>query len=195
MDYDEQVVEFLSQKENLRLALEVVEHIEDVKRKLRGGFWESLKTLLVAGLAKLAGGELWEVCSPDERESECMLWIPSKGIASDALVFGVGIGESNHGGQTQLFYGIRSSKDVSGTPGALKTIKGLQEELDKKKCEFGAAWWPAWKWIDDLYPGDKWFLVRLAENRDALITDVANLVLGLFEESSGALAKANGVVA
>ena len=43
MDYESEVVKFLSQKENLPFALEIAEKIVVVKEKLQKDFWKSVE--------------------------------------------------------------------------------------------------------------------------------------------------------
>jgi hypothetical protein len=57
--YDNAVVEFLGDKANIRLALEIADRIDDVKTKLDCTFWERLEQKI---LQKLTPSKGWRLC-------------------------------------------------------------------------------------------------------------------------------------
>jgi hypothetical protein len=65
--YDDAIVEFLSDKANIQLALEIAERIEGVKQKLDRTFWERLEQKI---LQKLMPPKGWRICLQRDRTGQ-----------------------------------------------------------------------------------------------------------------------------
>jgi hypothetical protein len=65
--YDDAIVEFLGDKANIRLALEIAERIEEVKNTLDRTFWERLEQKI---LQKLTPPKAWRIRLYRERSSK-----------------------------------------------------------------------------------------------------------------------------
>ncbi len=76
--YDDALIEFLANKANIRLALEIADRIEEVKHKLDRTFWERLKHKI---LQKLTPSKGWRLCLHRDRTGKenrvnLDLWYP-----------------------------------------------------------------------------------------------------------------------
>jgi hypothetical protein len=65
-DYETVVVDFLSRKENIRVALEIGERIDQVKWKLAMDFWTALQESLASFLKDSDLSARWEMRVDDE---------------------------------------------------------------------------------------------------------------------------------
>jgi hypothetical protein len=62
--YDDAIVEFLADKANIRLALEIAGRIEEIKQKLDRTFWERLEQKMLKQLTPSKG---WRLCLHRDR--------------------------------------------------------------------------------------------------------------------------------
>ncbi len=75
MDYNAQVTEFLSRRENLLFAFEIVERLEDVKDKFQKEFWLGVRDVIRRRLARSGQTGRWEIDFPNESKLNGTSWM------------------------------------------------------------------------------------------------------------------------
>jgi hypothetical protein len=183
MNYDDEVVAFLAEKENLPLALEVADRIESVKDMIQREFWVCLRDLLNKELEK-SGYSNWQIDLTDEKElcknyAQCC--IRPKNGATTSLQLRVAVEQEYGYGVYQLYYGIQWNEEVDTLiqqPLVQKLLKDLESKQFKTELP---SWFLGWKYMD-YYPRRKDFLLKMAADKTAIVNAVSKDVWSLFKD-------------
>ena len=192
MSYTDAVVDFLSKRQNLVLALEIVDQLELVKDKFQIEFWlalgEAMKTRL-----KRAKSKQWEIEMPDEADL-CANWVGCSlyplTVSDDQYYLGVGFQQvTPDSGGYHFRYGIWWCDEVSKKAAAVKQARTLIDKLAKEGFKSN-NWWIGRK-DTKLVPRGKDFMLRMVTNKQALVDEMAQLLWELFQDNCASIEAAN----
>ena len=181
MNYEDAVLDFLSKEENLLIALEVSERIEQLKIRLHEEFWFTFRSALQDTLTQSRWSNEWEV-RMTVREAllkdyaSCLL-VP-RSIQRDQRYLRFGLQQGTRSQDYPLSYGIVWNKAL-GTELNIKEVDVLADKLRKEGFR-SDSWWIGYKYLN-YYPPRKEFLLRMAANRDEFIQEMIELLRALFE--------------
>ena len=191
-DYRDAVVEFLSKPENLEVALEIAELVEDVKDKLVREFWHAVKSKVCESQNKLP---TWSVkLDSDEqlkRNYSGLRCVPD--TASKAQQY-LGFRISQEGGM--IYQGVCWNKEME-TPfdelsKKLPELSVIRDRLLQLSKEYAKStkWWIGWKYLNN-GQGLKEKMTLLRIRGGGLATDVADEFLQLVEKMREPVEEAN----
>ena len=190
MDYESEVVKFLSQKENLPFALEIAEKIVVVKEKLQKDFWKSVEVKLKERLDKSSFKETWMIKIDDDVLSSWSgLSIVPKTTTQFLHIFPR---IQQWSGDLRLFYGIRYSRK-NEEPISIKVLSDFFNELGEENYK-NNYWWVGYKFTD-IRPMTNNFLFKVVDNLDTLVEDVVNMLWELFEDKVDSINQINEAIA
>ena len=206
MSYEEEIVGFLSSPENLRLALDIEEHLKNVKVTLEEKFWKDLlasmgKTFLNNSSAH--GVYDWQVVEPVGSNSKNKWpWIslqPKKLIAGQrffcftiqkeagTLYGGIPLRKQNDQNYRESFGPL-----FMEIPG----LKELQDKLRSQNFKTPNDGWLSWKWFDESSESQilsKKNILSLAEGTD--YADLMTKILwDMFIENREAVERINKAI-
>lgn len=192
-EYKDAAVEFLLKPENLELALEIAELVEDVKDRIVLEFWHAVKRKVCESQSKLPTWSVELDCDEDLKKAgyrglRCVPDAASK--AQHYLGFRI-----TQGGGT-IYQGVCWNEEMK-TPfdelskkvPRLTTIRDRLRELSKEYAK-ADAWFIGWKYLNN-GQGLKEKMTLLRIRRGDLATDVADEFLQLVETMREPVEEAN----
>jgi hypothetical protein len=190
MDYESEVVKFLTQKENLPFALEIAEKIVVVKEKLQKDFWKSVEAKLKERLDNSSFRETWMIKIDDDVLSSWsgLSIVPTTTPQSLHIFPRI----EQWSGDLRLFYGIRYSRK-NEEPISMKVLNDFFNELGEENYK-NNYWWVGYK-LTDIRPMTNNFLFKVVDNLDALVEDVINMVWELFSDKAKSINQINEAIA
>ena len=190
MDYESEVVKFLSQKENLPFALEIAEKIVVVKEKLQKDFWKSVEVKLKYELDKSSFKDAWMIkIDEDVLSTWSGLSIVPTATPQFLHIFPR---IEQWRGDLRLFYGIRYDRK-NEEPITIPVLANLINELGEENYK-NNPWWIGYK-LTDIQPMSNNFLFKIVDNLDALVEDVINMVWELFSDKAKSINQINEAIA
>ena len=199
-DYGTKVTEFLAQRENLTTALEIANHVENVRRLLVLRFWRAVEQKVRGHLARFPSWES-EMSSDDDLfrvgGSEPGIFLRPKSLEIDPGYFAFKLGDG-----WGLFYGIFAAghSEVTVT-NLLKAASELPEYHAVKRDFPDDGWGHQWiigRYLDELSDRKKLSenenLVRLSDGT-ALADKAAGCILQLFDARLAAVESLNALLA
>ena len=190
MDYESEVVKFLSQKENLPFALEIAEKIVVVKEKLQKDFWKSVEAKLKERLDNSSFRETWMIKIDEDVLSTWsgLSIVPITTLQSLHIFPRI----EQWSGDLRLFYGIRYSRK-NEEPISIKVLDDFISKLGEENYK-NNSWWIGYK-LTDIRPMTNNFLFKVVDNLDAVVEDVINMVWKLFEDKVDSINQINEAIA
>jgi hypothetical protein len=194
MDYDAQVTEFLSKRENLLFVFEIAERLEDVKDKFQKEFWLGVQDVIQRRLRRSRLTGKWELYSPNESELSGTRWIPCNlyptTCKDEDPYLGLGLQQNASG---QFVYGVWWHNPV-GKKTRLEPVKRLAKVLNSEGFDMTYDSWLGKK-ILDLAPRSKEFVLRMVAGKHIVIEEMADLLWTLFESKHTMIEAANRALA
>jgi hypothetical protein len=190
MDYESEVVKFLSQKENLPFALEIAEKIVVVKEKLQKDFWKSVEVKLKKNLDSSRFRDTWMIKIDEDVLSTWsgLSIVPITRLQSLHIFPRI----EQWRGDLRLFYGINYSRK-NEEPITIPVLANLINELGEENYK-NNPWWIGYK-LTDIRPMTNNFLFKVVDNLDALVEDVINMVWELFSDKAKSINQINEAIA
>ena len=190
MDYESEVVKFLSQKENLPFALEIAEKIVVVKEKLQKDFWKSVEVKLKKNLNSSSFRDTWMIKIDEDVLSTWsgLSIVPITSLQSLHIFPRI----EQWSGDLRLFYGIRYSRE-NKEPITIPVLANLINELGEENYKNNPRW-IGFK-LTDIRPMTNNFLLKVVDNLDALVEDVINMVWELFSDKAKSINQINEAIA
>lgn len=182
MKYRDAMVKFLSQKENLEYALEIADHIGEVKNRIFTSFWDGLAERL---RGKAIGWTVERNLQPQANNTGVYLVPPPRADAK-ASVFAFRVQQelkSSIGNMSFFLAGVRTL-DGNPMPGRdrVRTLEPARQLIsilnshDKNSNER----WLGWKRLSRDFDGERNFLLNIG---DSIIDLFADEAIALFEET------------
>lgn len=186
MDYEQEVIDFLSQKENLPFVLDVAEKVEPVKEKLLLDFWNGLEAKFNAKLTEQALTDRWKVKRDHDIPSDWggISLIP---VEEPSIIY-LHPGLEQWAGSLRLFYGMHWSKE-NKDPITFPDVRTLKLCLRNDRFK-GSDWWIGYK-LTDIYTRNKGFLIRISRNLDSVVDNVADISFDLIGKYVALVERAN----
>ena len=181
MDYDKEVINFLSKKENISTVWDIYDYFKRVNEKIHMDFWISVTKSLKIKLQPYA--HIWRM---DFQPDKCLeqygglVLRPVSETQKNSLRFG--LDQETRAGSLQLYISIHCNRGADMTQvieneilqDLMKKFKEAGFEISKPASGF-------WKWVD-YRPQTRDFCVRIANNIDAVTLDVVNQFWHVFED-------------
>ena len=190
MDYESEVVKFLSQKENLPFALEIAEKIVVVKEKLQKDFWKSVEVKLKENLNSSSFKDTWMIKIDEDVLSTWsgLSIVPTTTPQSLHIFPRI----EQWRGDLRLFYGIRYNRK-NEEPITIPVLANFINELGEENYKNNPRW-IGYK-LTDIQPMTNNFLFKVVDNLDALVEDVINMVWELFSDKAKSINQINEAIA
>jgi hypothetical protein len=166
---DEKIMEFLRQKENLPLALEVGRYATRLRQELTAEFWRRVQERLIAA-AKLPGEwQIDEISWPTYRGWNAI----EKPFAGKSQALGFAAEEFQGGNQHDIYIGTCWKlpvplKDKNYSKGPLLT---LRQEMLAAGFESWPPEWVCGKYVRQ-YTNSDGFYIEYAQNADSVVDSV-----------------------
>lgn len=190
MKYEDAIVEFLAQKDNLELALQVSEHLEAVKRQLHSRFWSRCRDLLQERLCQMGAGKSWTVRPDDDKDpmvNDDGIWVdPSHVEQAVHLTYGL---VQWFSGEFSLYLKVTTSKGdgLMGHEGAeLDELRSVLADENCRKASYAIGWQYVRK-----YQSHNSFLLEAAEKAEVTARNAVDVLADLIEKSEAAASKVN----
>ncbi len=188
--YEDEITNFLLEKENFLLALDIEDHFNHAKDNLHTRFWERLRETVAGRLPE--GG--WQLQLDDftgentvSRGYFGLSILPPETPPRLHLMFRI----EQHAGPTYLpLYGGVSWTEVPGSAAAESLIAPLQAQLKEDGFTRSNEKWPGWRYIRGLSSrGD--FLREYMERGDDLLQEITGHLTMMVERHGPELLSAN----
>jgi hypothetical protein len=190
MDPVEDVYTFLSQPENIDIALEIAEYVEKLKGKAHDLFWEAFRLELMRKFSQENIGSTWEYS--DKRENETGSWyirarISQKGYSGKNLSLCFGVVAKD-----QFYWGVWKH-NLSDTEIDNYSIKDLEMVLFERKITHTgpSPKWIAWGDYTKYQIKNREFLHQIFHDKEKLVSEIVNDFWQLFLECKPILEKIN----
>lgn len=184
-DYNDEIIDFLCQEENLRTALEICSRMDDVKLKLHNEFWLSFDNALKTRLGDSPYANRWEIAKNQPPKSTFTTSLYP--LSPQSAEIGIGLSEEGRNQNYHLFYTIGFRKTGTRKPEAA----ALRSKL--RKLGFKKSVGPAYimhKYLD-YRTGKDGFLLRVAANPVDLAQEILEGLWIVFEQTSPEILDAN----
>jgi len=192
MKYEDKIWDFLAQKENLPIAIEIADSIEKVKRRVGNGFWERVRPSLQRRLEEggLHGGWCQELKKDEEGFAFGILLYP-KPERDPVALFRYGLEEElEKPARYHIYQGIFPPSPV---PRALnKPVSDLQSPLLDEGYEKSKGW-TVWKYIRD-FTSENEFVLTVADRGDEFASGVAENFWDFFDATRARVEKLNAAL-
>ena len=191
MDYEEAVSEFLSRKENFRLALEVAERMDDVKARKQIAFWEQAYTLLQTKLQNSPRSDSWIVDSAAEEDllrEDCGIYFIQKRFQDMPGSLYFGLTHYEHG-RYYVYHRLAWEEEPRTQDQITEEVGRLRDAL-KADGWRSSKWSVGWKHIR-AFDSHKSFLLELVERSEELAESCAEAFWEFFCSRAEDAAKAN----
>ncbi len=172
MNYEQEIIQFLSKPENLSLVFEIADKVYQVRKKLHNEFWDFVINDLESKLRDSQFNKDWELeKSPDLCSSWSGVWFKPKYNVSDYHVFPRI--EQWAASDLNIFYGLhQKNKNVTIIAQHVQEIiKILRKQGFVKQSDV----WPAYRFMD-IHPWTNDFFLRFAKGDRSQ----AKIVIDLF---------------
>lgn len=184
MDYEQSVVEFLAQSENLPTALEVARRVEQVKDHLQIRFWHMYRAEMERRLRTSDFAADWQTKLTADKNllkawARCSInYIPA---AKSRLQLAVSIeaGKSQWG--CSLYYGLRWSQWQQEIPQMPEVSHLLTVLKSHNATTKNSTWWLSYQDLDVGLRQDE-HVTRFAAEPDAVIHDISEIMWTLFTQ-------------
>ncbi len=200
MNYDETAIKFLATEENLPMALEIAGIVERMKGQLHREFWQGLQYQLNQRLASSEKFNFWEAdfnqgsIEKFNKDWFAFSFVPSY-IEENQHYFKLFFQQgSSHDGYP-LFYGLaRSHTNNRAKETGVEEVSKLSRAIQKDGFQYDAGWWFGFKHLDYACT-KKNFLLRMANEKELFINEMAHMMWNFFETHYALLEDANKALA
>jgi hypothetical protein len=188
VNYESEVIDFLSQKENPAFVLEIADKVEKVKEKLHRDFWNGFEKQLQAKLTEHALTNRWRV----QRDQDILgNWGGVSLVPLEPHLLYMHPRLEQSAGTFRLFYGMHWSTETR-EPLTLPAVSQLEASV--KSGQFtGNSWWIGCKFTD-MYLQSNDFLVRMSKNLDIVVEDVTGIFFDLIDKYIDLVERANQAI-
>lgn len=182
------VLDFFSQQENLPLALSVAEHVDAIRLRMNNEFWRRL------GARAERISTAWQVQLTEDRNTEeCLVGLSLQPADSENPLFLRPMLEQQLLGETvRIYFGLMWNTQPTPDRLSLPEVAALRDALQQEGFKNNEKFL-AWQW-SPYHPRERRFLLRLAEDRDALLDEVSHLLEQLLIKHGELLAAANAAL-
>lgn len=201
MDYEEEVIKIIATEENLPAALEIADIIQEWKSKMQRLFWRNLKVDLNNRLSLTDYYGYWGVSynnnddlgKCDKESFSCRL--RPDNIAGKQAYFRVEIQQRSQVNGYPFRYGVtRRCPDYKALEREVPEVAQLSRALSKQGFFDNGSWYLGLKDLGFVLMMSN-ILLRMANEPDTFIGEIANLVWDLFDKNIELIAAAHEALA
>ena len=184
MDYQKQIVEFLSKPENLSIAVEVSKNMEALRKKFHKSFWEDITEALKIWIKDSNYSDRWFVECEDEYDLDyksCMISIKNIPKNYEGLYLSLSLTQDPQRYKYRLHYGLVWNKECKTTP-----ISNFYKQIINKSNEAGFPaskgniWWPTLSFLDIYLRSDE-FLLQYGLGKAEFLNGLSERIWAYFE--------------
>ena len=191
MKEQQTVLDFFAQTENLPLGLAVAEQMDELRVNMNTQFWRALLQQL--GTIVEEHALPWQVTATEDRNAaDSLVGLYCTLRTEQALCLRPMMEQQNLGGDFRIYYGLMWSAPPSPEQLALPAVVALKEALMQAGFKSNESYL-AWQWTK-LHPRRKDFLLRYAQQPDALLNDAQAFMQALLLDQRDAIAAANAAL-
>jgi hypothetical protein len=192
MIMDKAICDFLTQTDNLPVALEVAEYIVTLKKDLHIKFWKAYNNAMVNRLMEFNSAWKYLPLKKYRKDWEKSFIVPvlptNSPVPGLSVVFGQGTQEYTY----RFFWGVRWTKPPANFDHLSLTT--LQSKLVGKRISIvEGPWWIRWGYYK-FGPQDVHFLHLMQNDPDKLVGEISGDVWDLFLEVKALLEEINKAV-
>lgn len=193
-EYEEKIIRFLSNRENLPLVLEIVDRYESIECKLYEQFWRIIKENLEKNIQSVGMSNLWE-CNlpkdekPNKNKYRCKV-VEKNGENSEILCYIIEIEYIED--KCEITHGIYSEITDIREPKWQEKEECRKLLLEAKKIHGRSMqYYPGWKYSYDKNLLKNEMLLSINENPDEIAGEVAEAAWHDFKRIEEYIRKAN----
>jgi hypothetical protein len=191
MNEQQAVLDFFAQTENLPLGLAVAEQMDRLREQMNMRFWQALQQQLDTLINEHALP--WQVTATEDRNAaDSLVGLYCTLRPEQELYLRPMMEQQNLGGNWRIYFGLIWSATPSPDQLALPAVITLKESLQQAGFKNNENHF-AWQWTT-LHPRRKDFLLRYAQQPEALLNDAQAYLQTLLLEQRDLIAAANAAL-
>ena len=184
MNEEQAVLDFFSKKENLPLALNVANQVDNIRQKMNNDFWLALCKRIATTAPE------WRVSITEDRnKKECLVGLHLQPEEDQKIYLRPMMEQQYLGDTLRIYYGLMWSVTPMSEQKQLPTLQALSNSFQEAGFKNNESFL-AWQWTS-YYPRDMEFLLRFSTDADALLDEVSSLIENLLETCHENLQLAN----
>lgn len=184
MNEEQAVLDFFSKKENLPLALNVANQVDNIRQKMNNDFWLALCKRIATAVPE------WRVSITEDRNTkECLVGLHLQPEEDQKIYLRPMMEQQYLGDTLRIYYGLMWSVTPTSEQKQLPTLQALSNSFQEAGFKNNESFL-AWQWTS-YYPRDMEFLLRFSTDADALLDEVSSLIENLLETCHENLQLAN----
>lgn len=184
MNEEQAVLDFFSKKENLPLALNVANQVDNIRQKMNNDFWLALCKRIATTAPE------WRVSITEDRnKKECLVGLHLQPEEDQKIYLRPMMEQQYLGDTLRIYYGLMWSVTPMSEQKQLPTLQALSNSFQEAGFKNNESFL-AWQWTS-YYPRDMEFLLRFSTDADALLDEVSSLIETLLETCNKDLQLAN----
>lgn len=184
MNEEQAVLDFFSKKENLPLALNVANQVDNIRQKMNNDFWLALCKRIATTAPE------WRVSITEDRnKKECLVGLHLQPEEDQKIYLRPMMEQQYLGDTLRIYYGLMWSVTPMSEQKQLPTLQALSNSFQEAGFKNNESFL-AWQWTS-YYPRDMEFLLRFSTDADALLDEVSSLIETLLETCHEDLQLAN----
>lgn len=188
MNEEQAVLDFFANPENLPLTLRVAELADTLRREHNNHFWRSLQEQVSASTPE------WKYTLTEDRQApDNLIGLSLTPPLNQEVFLRPFLEQQNMGGTPRIFGGLMWSTPPSPEQNALPAIATLRETMQALGYKQSESF-PAWRWTL-WHPRRRDFLLKFAEQPDALIAAAADELLAIVTRHRPLLDAAHSALA
>ena len=195
MKEQQAVLDFFAQPENLPLGLAVAEQMDTLRERMNTQFWQALQHQIASMVAEHALP--WQVTITEDKNTAELAVVSLVGLhctlpVGQELYLRPMMEQQNLGGDLRIYFGLMWSAPPSPEHTSLPEIAALQASLKQAGYKNNQNYL-AWQW-SKLHPRRQDFLLRYAQQPNALLDDAQAFLQKLLLEQRDLIATANAAL-
>lgn len=195
MSYEDQLIKYLAQPENLPVALEIAEHVQKLKDDLHRRFWSLFAELVNPRLAQSGVAESWQYIPvpPTKVKTE---WItsclsPRKSKGKGIPMLQIAFGQATRNKHYSFFHGVEWSNDPSGY--TYPPLDDLKAKLMELRLIIVEPLWPGWNYHRYAAESEA-FMLKFYSQPEVVTAEIVDDYWKLFLELRSLCEAINGEV-
>ena len=187
MSYKDDVITFLQQPDNLELAFDIYDHLDEATTGLERRFWEAVGTHIEKRLGESGATKSsmpWAFISDDwtgmAKDFFGMHIVPTRCLPDPKRYPHVRIQKEDRNWKLCMGIALYGPKGDGNYDRWKAALAGVRESLKEEGYELAPDHWLGWKWIDEQGLRDRSVLLAIARG-DGYEEEKATLVWDLFD--------------
>jgi hypothetical protein len=193
MSYEDKIIDFLAQPENLSVALEVADYVQKLREQTHRKFWSEFSEVVTDRLEGSEYSDHWVFERlPDNNWEKnygiCSLR-PTLQRRSNSPLLGVSMQQGSSSNYYRLLMGIQWSQEPTEEI-KLPSLEKLILQLEAMNMKQSSKRWPRWNWLQYRIRGEK-FLSSFNRDPEAFVNEVVDTYWQFFIQVQPLVAAVN----